>query len=107
VKKADLTAIMATIGTFAVIGVVLLAVIGLLVWASNSAGKTQAPPQVTEYPYAPQVTEYPYAPQVTEYPYPTHAPDPVPTYTAPPTSTHTAPPTPPDDDDFLISPDGH
>lgn len=97
-KKADLTAIMATIGTFAVIGVVLLAVIGLLVWASNSAGKTQAPPQVTEYPYAPQVTEYPY---------PTHAPDPVPTYTAPPTSTHTAPPTPPDDDDFLISPDGH
>lgn len=97
-KKADLTAIMATIGTFAVIGVVLLAVIGLLVWASNSAGKTQAPPQVTEYPYAPQVTEYPY---------PTHAPDPVPTYTAPPTSTHTAPPIPPDDDDFLISPDGH
>lgn len=97
-KKSDLTAIMATIGTFAVIGVVLLAVIGLLVWASNSAGKTQAPPQVTEYPYAPQVTEYPY---------PTHAPDPVPTYTAPPTPTHTAPPTPPDDDDFLISPDGH
>lgn len=96
-KKADLTAIMATIGTFAVIGVVLLVVIGLLVWASNSAGKTQAPPQVTEYPYAPQ----------TEYPYPTHAPDPVPTYTAPPTSTHTAPPTPPDDDDFLISQDGH
>ena len=96
-KKADLTAIMATIGTFAVIGFVLLVVIGLLVWASTSSSKTQAP---TAYPYAEQ-------PQVTEYPYPTHAPDPVPTYTAPPTSTHTAPPTPPDDDDFLISPDGH
>lgn len=96
-KKADLTAIMATIGTFAVIGVVLLAVIGLLVWASNSAGKTQAPPQVTEYPYAPQVTEYPIH-AAPDYPYAAPAPDPVPTPT---------PATPPDDDgDFLVSPFG-
>ena len=95
-KKADLTAIMATIGTFAVIGVVLLAVIGLLVWASNSAGKTQAPPT---YPYAEQqqVTEYPIH-AAPDYPYAAPAPDPVPTPT---------PTTPPDDyGDFLVSPFG-